>query len=72
MIVFECLSTIEKKVGLVFEKRTFLKMSKNGKPRWRILKRHWFWDFTQGRSDFTKMLEKGDCIFFLMFLCEIT
>jgi hypothetical protein len=26
-----------KKVGLVFEKRTFLKMSKNEKPRWRIL-----------------------------------
>jgi hypothetical protein len=23
---------------LVFEKRTFLKMSKNGKPRWRISK----------------------------------
>jgi hypothetical protein len=72
MIVFDSLSTIENKVGLVFEKRTFLKMSKNEKPRWRILKGLDFCVFAWGCSDFVNMFENHDCIIFLMFLCEIT
>jgi len=72
MIVFECLSTIEKKVGVVFEKRTFLKMSKNGKPRWRILKELGFCGFARRCSNFENILKNLGCIYFLMFLCEIT
>jgi hypothetical protein len=64
MIVFDSLSTIENKVGLVFEKRTFLKMSKNEKPRWRILKGLDFCGFARTCSYFAKMLEKRDCIIF--------
>ena len=71
MIVFDSLSTIENKVGLVFEKRTFLKMSKNEKPRWRILKGLDFCGFARRCSDFENMFEKHGCIIFLMFLCEM-
>jgi hypothetical protein len=51
-------------VGLVFEKRTFLKMSKNEKPRWRILKGLDFCGVTRGCSNFENILENIGCIIF--------